>query len=102
MTAFGAYSAAQADGWLPTALHALTKELAPEHPTDTWDWPYESRIDTRRALLNAEPCTLSATYAGIRVTWTIRPVLFLPLADAERPELSTCGTHLTLKLHKPD
>lgn len=100
-TAFGAYSAAQADGWLPTALQVITKELAPDAPTDTWDWLYESRIDTRRALLDAEPRTLSVTYAGVRVTWTVRPVLFLPLANHQKPELMPCGAHLAWKPHGP-
>ncbi|MCI3931967.1 hypothetical protein [Streptomyces sp. AN091965] len=80
-TSFGAYSATQADGWLPTALRAITAELNPAAPKETWDWLYESRIDTRRALLRSEPCTVSVTYASTRITWTVHPVLFLPLAD---------------------
>ncbi|QES46048.1 hypothetical protein DEJ49_17270 [Streptomyces venezuelae] len=100
-TAFGAYSAAQADGWLSTALRVITKELTPDAPTVTWDWLYESRIDTRRVLLNSEPRTLAVTYAGMHVTWTIRPVLFLPLADHQKPELMPYGAHLDSEPHGP-
>ncbi|MFI8927010.1 hypothetical protein ACIG3E_04890 [Streptomyces sp. NPDC053474] len=89
-TSFGAYSATQTDGWLPTALRAITAELNPEVPKETWDWLYESRIDTRRALLRSEPCTVSVTYASTHITWTVHPVLFLPLADGHKaPELPT-------------
>ncbi|MEI5098757.1 hypothetical protein RB200_08935 [Streptomyces sp. PmtG] len=97
-TSFGAYSATQADGWLPTALRAITAELNPAAPKETWDWLYESRIDTRRALLRSEPCTVSVTYASTRITWTVHPVLFLPLADhQEHVELHPCTHDL-----KPD
>ncbi|MFH9075295.1 hypothetical protein [Streptomyces alboflavus] len=92
-TYFGAHSATQADGWLPTALRAITAERNPAAPKETWDWLYESRINTRRALLRSEPCTVSVTYASTRITWTVHPVLFLPLADHhEVPELPA-GVH---------
>ncbi|WP_030682602.1 hypothetical protein [Streptomyces sp. NRRL B-1347] len=97
-TSFGVYSAAQADGWLPTALRAITAELNPVAPKETWDWLYESRIDTRRALLRSEPCTVSVTYASTRITWTVHPALFLPLADhQEHMEPQPCTHDL-----KPD
>ncbi|EPH40033.1 hypothetical protein ABT390_19495 [Streptomyces aurantiacus] len=99
-TSFGAYSATQADGWLPTALRAITAELNPAAP-ETWAWLYEVRIDTRRALLRSEPCTASVTYASTRITWTVHPVLFLPLGDRDdAPELPPC-TH-DFKPHEPD
>jgi hypothetical protein len=30
-----------------------------------------------------EPCTVSVTHASTRITWTIRPVVFLPLAHRQ-------------------
>ncbi|MFJ4687217.1 hypothetical protein [Streptomyces sp. NPDC088789] len=44
-------------------------------------------LDTRRALLLAEPCTVSVTHATTRITWTTRPVTFLPLAYRQGTEL---------------
>ncbi|MFI7321610.1 hypothetical protein [Streptomyces venezuelae] len=89
-TSFGAYSAAQADSWLSTALQTMTSTLNPTTPMETWDGLYENRIATRRALLRTEPCTASITYTGTRITWTVRPVLFLPLADRNEAEPPAC------------
>jgi hypothetical protein len=55
--------------------------------TEAWEWLYDGRIDTRRALLRSEPCTVSVIHADTRITWTIRPVLFLPLAHRQGAEL---------------
>ncbi|QEU92992.1 hypothetical protein [Streptomyces kanamyceticus] len=99
-THFGAYSAAQADGWLSTALRCIAAALNPPTAMETWDGFYEGRIDTRRALLRAEPCTASIADARTRITWTIRPVRFLPLAARDEVELPACADDL--KPHTTD
>jgi hypothetical protein len=58
---------------------------------EAWEWLYDGRVTTRQALLRAEPCTITVTRADVRVTWTIRPVSFLPLADREGAELPACA-----------
>ncbi|MFF5537385.1 hypothetical protein ACFY71_33810 [Streptomyces cinerochromogenes] len=80
LASFDAYSAAQADRWVAAALRTISPALDADASDEAWEWLYEDRIETRRALLRAEPCTVSVTHAKTRITWTIRPVLFLPFA----------------------
>jgi hypothetical protein len=86
-----AYSAPQADRWVAVALRTISPALDADASTEAWEWLYDGRIDTRRALLRSEPCTVSVTHADTRITWTIRPVLFLPLAHREGAELPACA-----------
>ncbi|WP_114253603.1 hypothetical protein [Streptomyces sp. Go-475] len=88
---FDAYSAPQADRWVAVALRTITPALDTAACDEAWAWLYEQRAETRRALLRSEPCTVTITHATTRITWTIRPVLFLPLAHRRGPELPACG-----------
>ncbi|KAB1147133.1 hypothetical protein F7R91_12430 [Streptomyces luteolifulvus] len=88
---FDAYSAPQADRWVAVALRTISPALDPEACEEAWAWLYEGRIHTRRALLRAEPSMVSVTHATTRITWTIRPVLFLPLAHRQGTELPACA-----------
>ncbi|MFC9930258.1 hypothetical protein [Streptomyces sp. NPDC127190] len=88
---FDAYSAPQADRWVAVALRTISPALDSDASDEAWEWLYEDRIETRRALLRAEPCTVSVTHAQTRITWTIRPVLFLPLAHRQVAELPACA-----------
>ncbi|MER5753083.1 hypothetical protein [Streptomyces sp. NPDC002088] len=97
---FDAYSAPQADRWVAVALRTISPALDPEASEEAWTWLYDGRIQTRRALLRAEPCTVSVTYTDTRITWTIRPVLFLPLAHRQAAELPACA--YVFKPHTPD
>lgn len=36
--------------------------------------------------MRADPCTVSVPHAITRITWTSRPVLFLPLAHRQTAE----------------
>ncbi|WP_247197357.1 hypothetical protein [Streptomyces sp. GESEQ-35] len=88
---FDAYSAPQADRWVATTLRTITPALDPDASDEAWHWLYFGRIRTRRALLRFEPCTVSVTQANTLITWTIRPVLFLPLARRQGIELPPCA-----------
>jgi hypothetical protein len=88
---FDAYSALQADRWVAVALRTISPALDPDASQEAWEWLYDGRIATRKALLRAEPCTMTVTQARIRITWTIRPVLFLPLAHRQGLELPACA-----------
>lgn len=92
LASFDAYSAPQADRWVAIALRTISPALDVDASDAAWEWLYEGRIETRRALLRAEPCTVSVTHANTRVTWTIRPVFFLPLADRQATELPACAS----------
>ncbi|MEV6840838.1 hypothetical protein AB0N17_41270 [Streptomyces sp. NPDC051133] len=88
---FDAYSAPQADRWVAVALRTISPTLDTDASDEAWEWLQDGRIETRRALLRADPCTVSVTHDGTRITWTIRPVLFLPLAHRQGAELPSCA-----------
>ncbi|MFI2201532.1 hypothetical protein ACH47Z_12315 [Streptomyces sp. NPDC020192] len=89
--AFDAYSAPQADRWVAVTLRTISPALDSDASDVAWAWLYEGRIATRRALLRFEPCTVTITQASTRITWTIRPVLFVPLAHRQGAELPACA-----------
>lgn len=97
---FDAYSASQADRWVAVTLRTISPALDPDASEEAWDWLYDGRIETRTALLRCEPCTVTITQAGTRITWTIRPVVFLPLAHRQGVELPACTNDF--KPHTPD
>ncbi|MFE3416695.1 hypothetical protein ACFXMT_52815 [Streptomyces mirabilis] len=88
---FDAYSAPQADRWVAVALRTISPALDADASDEAWRWLYEGRIQTRRALLRQQSCTVSVTHASTRITWTIRPVLFVPLAHRQGVELPMCS-----------
>ncbi|MFJ7293599.1 hypothetical protein [Streptomyces collinus] len=92
---FDAYSAPQADRWVAVALRTISPALDPDASDEAWEWLYDGRIDTRRALLRMEPCAVSLTHASTRITWTIRPVVFLPLAHRQGADLPVCAYDFT-------
>ncbi|WP_329293837.1 hypothetical protein [Streptomyces pseudovenezuelae] len=100
---FDAYSAPQADRWVAVALRTISPALDPDASQEAWEWLYDGRIATRKALLRAEPCTVTLTQTRTRITWTIRPVIFLPLAPRQGTELPSCAHVFTpcLKPHAP-
>ncbi|SPF03703.1 hypothetical protein [Streptomyces sp. MA5143a] len=88
---FDAYSAPQADRWVAVALRTISPAFDPDASAQAWEWLYDGRIDTRRALLRSEPCTVSVTIDSTRIIWTIRPVIFLALAHRQGTELPACA-----------
>ncbi|WP_237553797.1 hypothetical protein, partial [Streptomyces sp. SID6137] len=98
LASFDAYSAPQADRWVSVALCTISPRLDADASDEAWEWLYEGRIETRRALLRAEPRTVSVTHARTRITWMIRPVLFLPLAQRQDAELPTYANEFE---HRP-
>ncbi|MFD4788493.1 hypothetical protein ACFWN1_15835 [Streptomyces sp. NPDC058459] len=96
---FDAYSAPQADRWVAIALRTISPALDPDASDEVWAWLHDGRAETRRALLRLEPCTVSVTQATTRITWTIRPVIFLPLANRQDAELPACAN--AFKPHRP-
>ncbi|WP_111583754.1 MULTISPECIES: hypothetical protein [unclassified Streptomyces] len=91
LASFDAYSAPQADRWVSVALRTISAALEADASDEAWERLYEGRIETRRALLRAEPCTVSVTGVNTRITRTIRPALFLPLAHRQGAELPACA-----------
>ncbi|MEU0585749.1 hypothetical protein [Streptomyces sp. NPDC006132] len=97
---FDAYSPHQADRWVAITLRTISPALDTDASDEAWAWLYQGRISTRQALLRSEPCMVAVTQANTRITWTIRPVIFLPLADRQEGELPACA--YDFKPHAPD
>ena len=85
-----AYTAPQADRWIAVTLRTISPALDAAASEAAWDWLYNGRIETRRALLRGQPCQVSVTHGITRITWTIRPVTFLPLTHRRGAELPAC------------
>lgn len=85
------YAATQAVRWIAVALRTIISALEPSASAEAWIWLDEGRMATTRALLCAEPCSVSVDNATTRITWTARPVSFLPLAHRQGAELPACS-----------
>ncbi|MEU7335708.1 MULTISPECIES: hypothetical protein [unclassified Streptomyces] len=101
LASMDAYSAAQADRWMALALRTITPALGPAAADEAWDWLYDGRIEMRQALLRSEPCSVSVDNATTRLTWTARPVLFLPLARRADTGLPACADRPTGGADRP-
>ncbi|WP_037684472.1 hypothetical protein [Streptomyces griseus] len=88
---YDAYDVVEANNWVATILRTISPALDTAACAEAWERLYDHRIDTRRALLRREPWTASVIHASTRITWTVRPVLFLPLAHRQGSELPTCA-----------
>jgi hypothetical protein len=88
---FDAYSAPQADRWVAVTLRTISPALDSDASDVAWAWLSQGRIATRRALLRFEPCSVTVTQDHTRITWAIRPVLFVPLAHRQSAELPACA-----------
>ncbi|MEU5765815.1 hypothetical protein ABZ782_07825 [Streptomyces asoensis] len=88
---YDAYSAPEANNWVATILRTISPALDAAASAEAWERLYDHRIDTRRALIRREPWTVSITHLSTRVTWTVRPVHFLPLAHRQGAELPLCA-----------
>ncbi|MFF8582730.1 hypothetical protein C0Q58_17480 [Streptomyces albidoflavus] len=100
LASFDAYSASQADCWVAIAFRTISPALDSDASDEAWTWLYEERAETRRALMRPEPCTVTITHADVRITWTIRPVIFLPLVHRQGAELPACAR--SFKPHRTD
>jgi len=101
-TLFGSYDAhseREADSWVSTILRTISPALDTDASQEAWERLYDHRIDTRRALLRREPWAVSVTHITTRITWTVRPALFLPMAHRQGTELPSCT--YGFKPHRP-
>jgi hypothetical protein len=86
-----AYSAVEANNWVATILRTISPALDTAASQEAWTRLHDDRIDTRRAILRREPWTVSITHISTRITWTVRPALFLPLAHRQGVEIPACA-----------
>ena len=91
LASFDAYSAPEADRWVAVTLRTISPALDSDASDVAWAWLSQGRIATRQALLRSEPCTITITQDQTRITWTIRPAIFLTLAHRQEAELPACA-----------
>ncbi len=53
VASFDAYFAPQVDRWVAVALETISPALDADASSAAWEWMYDGRIDTRRALHGA-------------------------------------------------
>ncbi|WP_262060918.1 hypothetical protein [Streptomyces sp. STR69] len=88
---YDAYSEREADGRVSTIPRTISPALDADASQKAWTRLHDHRIDTRRALLRGEPWAVSVTHVATRITWTVRPALFLPMAHRQGTELPSCA-----------
>ncbi|MBK3636025.1 hypothetical protein JHN52_24480 [Streptomyces sp. MBT97] len=100
---FDAYSPVEANNWVATILRTISPALDTAASQEAWTRLHDDRIDTRRALLHRKPWTVSITHVSTRITWTVRPALFLPMAHRQGKQLPPCAYDFKPhRLHRPD
>jgi hypothetical protein len=91
VASFDTHSAGQAVRWIAIALNTVTSALDDDSAAEARSWLYEGRHTMTEALRQGEPCSVSFTSRGTRITWTARPVLYLPMAHRQADRLPTCS-----------
>ncbi|MEU9607784.1 hypothetical protein [Streptomyces sp. NPDC048057] len=90
LASIDADTAEQAIRWIAIALHTVEPALDVDASAKAWRWFYEDRHTMAEDLLHLEPVALSITSTKTNITWTARPVSFLPLAHRQNTQLPPC------------
>ena len=86
----------QAVRWIRLTLRIIVPALEGAAAERAWTWldtGYKGDVD---ALIHNRACAVSANYAATRVSWTVRPALFLPMAHPSINEVPPCSARLRL------
>ncbi|MCF6525584.1 hypothetical protein [Streptomyces sp. JJ36] len=88
---FDAYSPHQALRWVRISLMMIAHGLdnAPYHQARTWT--EQGQDQALHALTVGQPQTLALTHRATALTWTTRPVTYLPLTHRQTTELPACA-----------
>ncbi|KUJ37302.1 hypothetical protein ACZ90_70345 [Streptomyces albus subsp. albus] len=85
----------QAMQWIRVIVRTVASALEREAFHDAWDWISGGYHDAQGALTRGEATTFSITHQDTNITWTARPVIFLPLAHREAVRLPACAEQFT-------
>ncbi|MGW7514840.1 hypothetical protein ACWGJ2_04540 [Streptomyces sp. NPDC054796] len=96
---FDAYTPHQAVRWIRLGLRIIVSGLGPEPAEVAWTWLHEGHRQALHDLATGQPVTLTLHHRTTTITWTARPVLFLPLAHREGRKLPTCADHFPEPQH---
>ncbi|MFF2972147.1 hypothetical protein ACFVS5_01630 [Streptomyces albidoflavus] len=96
---YDAHTEVEANNWVSTILRTISPALDTDTSEEAWERLYDHRVNTRRALLRRVPWTISETHTRTLITWTVSPVIYLPLAHRQDIELPLCA--YAFKPHMP-
>ncbi|MFD3884015.1 ATP-binding protein [Streptomyces microflavus] len=88
---FDASGRQAAEGWIRVSAYAYLSALRPRNPADQDEWLAVIERDAVSALTGNHGYECTIEYAETTVTWTARPVRFLPLADRSAGPLPPCA-----------
>jgi hypothetical protein len=95
-------TSAQALTWIRIALRTVLPALEPPEVRRACEWlaPHGQR-QAARTLQGGAPVAFAVTARGLRVEWTARPVLFLPLAHRGPGGLPPCTARFACASREP-
>ncbi|GAA2926258.1 hypothetical protein GCM10020221_22770 [Streptomyces thioluteus] len=99
VTAFDARSASEAVVSIIVAMEMTTPYQHESEAAAVRAWA--DRTQAVSSLIGGQTCTYTVDHGDLHLTWTIRPALFLPLADRKTIELPTCAKRFTTYPFKP-
>ncbi|MEU2080407.1 hypothetical protein ABZ569_00720 [Streptomyces albus] len=84
------------------ALRTVTPALDPEPAAQAWHWLHHEQTQALAELHRGGTCTLVLRHRTTTLTWTVRPVSYLPLAHRYGTPLPSCAEHFTARAQQPD
>jgi hypothetical protein len=95
---FTANSPHQAVRWIRIALRTISPALDPAAAEHAWQWLLHDHTRATTDLHQGQAIALTIQHHATALTWTARPVLFLPLAHRHSRQLPPCAE----RFHKPE
>lgn len=87
---FAAHGPGQAVNWIRIAIRTLIAVYDDEPFEQAWQWITTDHTTAYQTLKAGHPYALSLAYATTLTTWTIHPVLYVPLAHRQGRRLPPC------------
>jgi hypothetical protein len=94
---FESSSPRQAIHWVRTGLLTIASALDEEPYRQARYWVTDGQTYSAQALHQGRSFSLTLTQRSTRITWTVRPVSFLPLAHREGRQLPECAYEFSPK-----
>ncbi|WP_405881406.1 hypothetical protein OG762_24255 [Streptomyces sp. NBC_01136] len=88
---FEAHSATQAIRWVRVALRTVTPALDQVEGQRAFAWLSHGQWEAVHRVSHGEPFAFEVSTNGLHILWTIRRVLFLPLAHRRAGQLPACA-----------
>lgn len=96
---FDAYSPDQAVRWIRVAVRTIASALDDESAGQAWQWLLTDHIHAVHELSLGHSYALTLKHRSTALTWTARPVLFVPLAHRNGRQLPPCAERFATTPH---